>query len=272
MDVLVTGHDGFIGSYLTKELEKLGHDVRGLSLRNGDIRNKAGVEKSARGAQLVYHLAAQTSVTKSFSDPHYDYEVNFIGTKNVIESCRKSGSKLVFVSSAAVYGNPAEIPLKEDSPKLPESFYGLHKYLAESLCDEGAFIIRPANVYGVKGNSVINTFIRQILQKKPITFFNDGSHTRDYIHVSDVVRALLLGMKHKGIINIGSGVEVPLSQIAAMIERETGLKAEKEFKSAENDVKRSCLGISKARKELGWKPETSLLSGIKEIVRHESIS
>lgn len=272
MDILVTGHDGFIGSYLTKELEKQGHKVRGLSLRNGDIRNKAGVEKSVRGAQLIYHLAAQTSVAKSFSDPRYDYEVNFLGTKNVIEACRKHGSKLIFVSSAAVYGNPLEIPLKEESPKLPESFYGLHKYMAESLCDDSAFIIRPANVYGMNGKGVINTFIKQYLQRKPITFFNDGSHTRDYIHVSDVVKALLLGIKHKGIFNIGSGVETPLNQIANMIERETGQKAEKQFKKAENDVKRSCLDISKARTELGWKPETGLLNGIKEIIRNESLS
>ena len=272
MDMLVTGNDGFIGSYLTKELEKQGHNVRGLSLKNGDIRNKADVEKSVRGAQLVYHLAAQKSVTKSFENPRYDYEVNFTGTRNIVEACRRHGSKLIFVSSAAIYGNPAEIPLKEESPKLPASFYGLHKYLAESLCGEDSLIVRPANVYGVKGNSVINTFIRQILQKKPITFFNDGTNTRDYIHVSDVVKALLLGMKHKGIFNIGSGVEVSLNQIAVMIERETGLKAKKQFKKAENDVKRSCLEISKAARELGWKPETSLLNGIKEIVRYESIS
>jgi UDP-glucose 4-epimerase len=271
MDILVTGHDGFIGSYLVNELEKLGHSVRGLSAKSGDVRNKTDVDKSVREVQFIFHLAAQTSVPKSFENPQHDYEVNFLGTKNIIEACRKFGSKLVFVSSAAVYGNPAEIPLREDSPKLPESFYGLHKYLAESLCDEGAFIIRPANVYGLKGNSVINTFTRNVLQKKPVTFFNDGSHTRDYVHVSDVVKALLLGLKHRGIFNIGSGAETSLDQVTGIIEKETGLKAEREFKKTENDVKRSCLDISKARKELGWKPAVSLPEGIKEIINHESL-
>ena len=272
MDTLVTGHDGFIGKCLTRELERQGHNIRGLSLKNGDIRDKETVDKFVKGAQFVYHLAAQTSVTKSFSDPHYDYEVNFLGTRNIIGACRKYSSKLIFVSSAAVYGNPMEIPLKESTPKLPANFYGLHKYLAESLCDGNSFIVRLANVYGLNGNGVINVFIKHVMQKEPITFFNDGTNTRDYVHISDVVKALLLGMKHQGIFNIGSGEEVTLNEVVNIIEKETGLKAIKEFKKAENDVKRSCLDISKAKKELGWKPVMNLSQGIKEIVRNESLS
>ncbi|MEM7819950.1 MAG: NAD-dependent epimerase/dehydratase family protein [Candidatus Aenigmatarchaeota archaeon] len=269
MKILVTGDSGFVGTHIVKRLLELKHDVKGFSINRGeDIRDFKILDKAVKGKDVVIHLAAQTDVRKSFENPKLDYEINYEGTKNVVKACEKHGAHLIFTSSAAVYGNSIEIPTKEDSPKLPVSFYGLHKLLAEKECERiDAFIIRPFNIYGPRGHSVINNLINNIKSEREIVLFNDGSHTRDYVHINDVVSALIIGLKSKGIYNIASGKETSLRELIEIISKQIGKKPKIKYKILkEGDAERSVADISKAKRELGWKPKIELKDGIKNII------
>jgi len=269
MKVLVTGDTGFVGTHLVKKLIELNHEVTGFSPDKGkDIRNYAEIEKSVKGKDVVIHLAAQTDVRKSFENPKLDYEVNYQGTKNVVKACEKFGTRLIFTSSAAVYGNSRDIPTHEDSPKLPVSFYGLHKLFAEKECERiNPFIIRPFNIYGPGGHGAINKFTELIKNDKEIVLFNDGSHTRDYIYINDIVSALILGLKSKpGVYNIASGKETSLKEVIDAISKELDKKPRIRYNiQKEGDAPRSVADITKAEKELKWCPKTQLKEGIKKI-------
>ncbi len=269
MKILVTGDSGFVGQHLVKRLKDLNYDVIGFSIDKGeDIRNYQKIEKAINGMDAVIHLAAQTDVRKSFENPKIDYEVNYEGTRNVVKACNKSGTHMVFTSSAAIYGNSIDIPTREDSPKLPVSFYGLHKLLAEKECERiNAFIIRPFNIYGPNGHGAVNKFTDKIKSGEEIVLFNDGSHTRDYVQVDDVVSALVLGLKHTGTYNIASGKETSLNDLIGTISKELGKKPKIKYNILkEGDAVRSIADISKAKKELGWQPKVSLEEGIKRVI------
>ena len=269
MKILVTGDSGFVGTHLVRRLRELNHEVKGFSSDRGEnIHDYPSLERAVKGVDAVIHLAAQTDVRKSFENPKLDYEVNYEGTRNVARACGKLGTHIVFTSSAAIYGNSIDIPTREDSPKLPVSFYGLHKLLAEKECERiNAFIIRPFNIYGPNGHGAINKFINQIRSGEEITLFNDGSHTRDYVHVDDIVSALILGLKSKGTYNIASGKETSLNELMDIISKELGKKPKIKYKILkEGDARRSIADISKAKRELDWQPKISLEEGIKEII------
>lgn len=270
MKILVTGDSGFVGTHLARKLLELNHEVKGFSADRGeDIRDYPNLEKAIKKMDAVIHLGAQTDVRKSFEDPKLDYEVNYEGTRNVVKVCKKTGAKLIFTSSAAIYGNSLEIPTKEGSPKLPVSFYGLHKLLAEKECERiNAFIIRPFNIYGPNGHGAINKFIELMKFDKEITLFNDGSHTRDYVHVEDVISALITGLKSKpGTYNIASGKETSINEIMNIISKELAKKPKIKYKILkEGDTSRSVADITKAKKELMWYPKITLETGIKKII------
>ena len=268
MKILLTGDSGFIGTHLLKKLKELKHEVRGFSIDRGeDIFDCMKLEKTIKGNDAVIHLAAQVDVRKSFENPKLDYQINYEGTRNVVKACEKHGVHMVFTSSAAIYGNSIDIPTREDSPKLPVSFYGLHKLLAEKECERiSAFIIRPFNIYGSNGHGAVNKFIELIRAGEEITLFNDGSHTRDYVHVDDVVSALILGLKSKGTYNIASGKETSLNELIGIISKHLGKKPKIKYNILkEGDAKRSIADISKARKELGWQPKISFQEGIRKL-------
>ena len=270
MKILVTGDSGFVGTHLARKLLELNHEVKGFSADRGeDIRDYPNLEKAIKKMDAVIHLGAQTDVRKSFEDPKLDYEVNYEGTRNVVKVCKKTGAKLIFTSSAAIYGNSLEIPTKEGSPKLPVSFYGLHKLLAEKECERiNAFIIRPFNIYGPNGHGVVNKFIELIKSGNEVTLFNDGTHTRDYIYVDDVISSLILGLKAKpGTFNIASGRETSLNQVIKIISKELGKPPKIKYSILkEGDATRSIADISRAKKELGWLPKTRLEVGIKKTI------
>src|SRR3989344_659979 len=174
MKTLVTGGAGFIGSHLAGALMAAGHDVvvldnlsRGTKQNvpakarfvKGDIRNEDDVAKAVRGCSFVFHLAAQTEVR--FEDPEKDFQVNFSGAKNVFDAARSVGAKVIFASSAAVYGD-GKLPLREAGEKKPISDYGRNKLKAEKLLGDGAFIVRIFNVYGPSGPGVINRFCEKL--------------------------------------------------------------------------------------------------------------
>ena len=275
MKILVTGGCGFIGSHLVDKLIELDHDVVVLDNLSsgkkknmnpkatfvyGDIRDIEDVNRAMRNCNIVFHLAA---ITDARSDADDIYKVNYLGSSNVFRIAEKKKAKVIFTSSAAVYGNAIE---KEDSYCEPISQYGKSKLKAEKLCPNDAFIIRLFNAYGPRGNSVINKFCKKMPKYDDITVFGNGLQTRDYIYISDVINALLLGLDNTGLYNVGTGVETSVMDIIEIIRITTRNKPHMKFTTPnKNEVKRSKADISKIKK-LKWKPEMDIVYGIRELL------
>jgi UDP-glucose 4-epimerase len=280
---IVTGGAGFIGSHLTDSLVKEGHEViiidnmsTGLasnlnpkaSFEKIDIRDKTALEKIflKERPDGVFHLAAVVSVQFSLEHPEETFEVNVTGTKNVGEAARKVGARMIFSSSSAIYGEPKnQEPIVESAPLDPKSPYGEHKKTGEAWSDVS---LRYFNVYGERqrGDSpyagVIARFLILKKEHKPLTIFGDGSQTRDFVHVSDVVVANLKAMQStltKEAINIGSGKAISIKEIADMFGGPI------DYMPPRIEPKHSLADISKTKKLLKWSPSVSLQEGIKKL-------
>jgi UDP-glucose 4-epimerase len=277
MKILVTGGCGFIGSQLVDKLIVLNHEVIVLDnlssgkkerlnpaakLVVGDVRDPDDVKKSIRGCETVFHLAALTDIRSESEEA--DYQVNFLGAKNVFSVAEAIKSKVIFASSAAVYGNS---PAKEDSRCSPISQYGRSKLKAENACPEGSLILRIFNAYGPRGKSVINTFCSKIPKYEDITLFGTGLQTRDYIYVSDVVNAMIMGLTKSGIYNVGTGVETSLLDVIEIIHQITKNKPNIKFAMPrDNEVKRSKADITKIKHDMRWEPRVDLAEGIRKLL------
>lgn len=292
MKALVTGGAGFVGSELTQQLIEKGHEVAVLDKKpiknkethsekikfiKGDIRNKKDVEKASENIETVFHLAAKISVNESMKKPEKYIDNNVTGTTNVLEVNRDK--KIVNVSSAAAYGTPQKIPIKEQHPLLPESFYGVSKKLAEELSksyreiyDTNITIARPFNIYGKGQNpdnpyaGVITIFIDKAKKNKPLTIFGDGEQTRDFIHKKDVAKALIKIQGKNKNFNIGTGKEVTINKLAQTIIKVTDSDSQIQHDDPrEGDIRKSRADISKLR-ETGWKPKITLKEGLKDLI------
>lgn len=272
--MLVTGGAGFIGSHLVRKLLSLGNEVRvlddlssgrienvkGAEFIRGDVRSESDCRKAAKGCECIFHLAALTDLRESGDKI---FQVNFIGSKNVFAAAEKEGAKVIFTSSAAVYGNG---PTLESSPVAPITDYGKSKAKAEKILKSG-FVARLFNVYGPGGKSVINKFSKGICSEEQITLYGNGLQTRDYVHVNDVVNALLLGMEKEGIYNVGTGIETGLLNAITMIEQSCGRKVSIKFNAPkEGEIQRSKASINKM-KGIGWKPSIKLGAGIAALAK-----
>lgn len=279
MKILVTGGAGFIGSYLVDALIKENNEVvvldnlstgkkehlKNVELVKGDVTEQRSVAKAIEGCEAVFHLAAQSDARINDSD--IDFKVNFLGSKNVFDAAKKRGAKIIFASSAAVYGNLSVCP--ENAACKPISSYGKTKLKAEKLLSEKDFIVRMFNVYGPRGHGVVNRFCSAIPFFKDIEVYGNGLQTRDFIYVSDAVKALMLGLKYSGIYNVGTGKEISLLRVIDIISSLTTTKAHVRFKSEnESDIRRSKSDIIKISKELKWKPRISIEDGI-DMLLHE---
>ena len=286
MRALVTGGAGFIGSHLVDALVARGDDVIVLDdlstgrreyvspaaqFRAHDVR-----EPFETDADVVFHLAAQADVGTSMERPSFDAEVNVVGTVNALEAARAAGAHLVFSSTGgAIYGSVDE-PAREDSALLPVSAYGLAKRSAEVYLDGWNRIfgthhvaLRFANVYGPRQSAaleggVIAIFLERLAAGEPTTIFGDGTITRDFVHVDDVVRALLLAAEHDGgVFNVGTGVETTVAELHALCERAVGVDAPPTYGPPRaGDALRSVLDTEKARAELGFTASVRLADGI----------
>jgi UDP-glucose 4-epimerase len=232
---------------------------------------------------VVYHLAAQSKVSRSMEDPAGDADVNVLGTINVAEACRAAGArKLVAASSAAVYGNPKKLPVTERTAQNPESPYGVSKMVMEdylrlyrSLHGLSYVLITPANVYGPRQDpglegGVVAIFAGAMLEGRRPTIFGDGSATRDFVYVEDLVDAFVrAGDAGDGVrLNVGSGTETTVAELYEALASITGFPTRPEFAAPRRgDIARSVLAIDKARQVLGWEPWTSLEQGLAETVR-----
>lgn len=296
---LVTGGAGFIGSHLVDKLIENGHDVVIMdnlsSGKEGYINPKAKLYKTdIRNAdeikdifainkpEFVFHLAAQIDLRFSIKNPHIDNEINALGGLNIIkESNEHNTKKVIFVSTGGgLYGNTNE-RADEDYEIGALSPYAIHKHTTEKYLDFfnkiyglNYLVLRPANIYGprqyVGGEAgVIAKFANNIFEDKESLIYGDGSQTRDYVYVDDVIKAFLSAMDshHLGPVNIGTGVETDLMTIINLLEKFSGKKFNyKHVDPIPGEVLRSVLNINKAKDVLGWKPEVDIEEGIKRTV------
>lgn len=300
MKILITGGAGFIGSNLADKLVKDGHKVVVVdNLSTGKKENinpkvkfyKISVEDISikeifekERPEIVFHFAAQIDVRKSLEDPLDDAKVNILGSLNIFENCKKfKVKKIIFASSAAVYGKTSILPASEDCQTIPLYPYGINKLVAEKYLNyyynvySLPFVaLRFANVYGPRQNSkgetgVVAIFCDKMFSKNPLIINGDGKQTRDFIYVDDAVKAALLAMENNkiGIYNISTGKETDINTVFETIKNESGLNCKKIYnkKAASGDLKRSCLDYSKAKEELNWLPEYNLKNGLKKTIQ-----
>ncbi len=294
--VLVTGGAGFIGSNTVDLLVRRGYDVsvvddlstgrkgnlnREASFRRCDITSKAldGVFRKER-PDAVVHLAAQINVRRSIEEPGFDARVNVLGTLNVLESSRRHGvAKVVYASSGgAVYGEPKRNPVGEDHPAKPICPYGASKYAGEKMLEVyGGLhgldynIVRYGNVYGPRQDphgeaGVTAIFTGLLLRGKRPTIFGDGRQSRDFCFVGDVAEANLAALGRRGrsrVYNIGSGRETSVNELAARLAEAAGADLKPRHGPAvAGEVRRIVLDVSRARRELKWRPKTGLTEGL----------
>jgi UDP-glucose 4-epimerase len=300
--ILVTGGAGFIGFHLTKKLLELGADVTTYdNMSNGKTENVKDNPKAkfVKGDildnkkllnlpkfDLIYHLAAQVVVPYSMENPAIDFETNARGTLNVLEKARKDKARLVFASSAAVYGNPTVLPTSEDYGFHPFSCYGLSKVVGEEYSQIYTLqyglnqtIVRFANVYGSRCHGVINDFLDK-LQKNPgkLEIIGTGQQARDFVHVSDIAEALVLVADDKAIgktYNLGFGETTKVIDLAKMILKILNLSA-KTFvtttgQSWQGDIDTIWFNITKAKTELGWSPKIRLEHHLRTLIAERNM-
>jgi len=304
MRTLVTGGAGFIGSNLVDALLARGDEVTvlddlstgrrvnlegalagGARLAEIDVRDGAAVGALLADArpELVFHLAAQIDVRKSVEDPYFDAAINVGGTANVLEAARASGvGRVVFVSTGgALYGEGADkqLPLPESTPIAPLSGYGQSKYAAEGylglferLHGLSGMSLRLGNVYGPRQDplgeaGVVAIFCGLLKNGGRPTVYGDGTQTRDYIYVGDVVAAALAAAESdaSGPINIGTGIETDVLELASRLGELGGREDfEPEFEPPRTgEVQRIALDPGRAERELGWRPEATLDDGLR---------
>jgi UDP-glucose 4-epimerase len=302
MRALVTGGAGFIGSNLVDALVERGDEVtvlddlssgkrsnlegalgRGVTLREGDIRDGqavAAVVDEAR-PETVFHLAAQIDVRVSVARPAYDARTNVEGTVNVLEAAREAGTRRFVFSSTggAIYGDADVIPTHEGMPALPMAGYGQSKFCAEQylglyerLHGMSTIALRFGNVYGPRQDphgeaGVIAIFVGRLLSGGRPTVFGDGTQTRDYIYVGDLVQAIMAAGDREvtGSVNIGTEEETTvLDLIDALREAGDRDEFEPEFQPARmGELDRSCLDVTRAREALGWESQVDVREGVR---------
>jgi len=299
MKSLVTGGAGFIGSNLVDLLIKnkhkvivldnfstgrrsnlKGHSKKNLKIVNVDIYKNNNLKKYFSGVDYVFHLAGLADIVPSIENPKKYFNSNVVGTFNVIKHSKNAKvKKFIYAASASCYGLPKKFPTKENSPIKPMYPYALTKWQAEEIVmhwnkvfDFPAISLRFFNCYGPRSRTtgaygaVFGVFLAQKLANKPLTIVGNGKQTRDFIHVSDLVRAVLKAAKSKKtgeIYNLAGGKEVEVNKIARLIGGRT-IKIPK--RPGEPD--RSLGDIKKIKKDLNWKPKVKIENGVKNLLEN----
>jgi len=296
---LVTGGAGFVGSHLVDRLLADGYHVCVIDdLSTGSTGNVSPKAEFHRvdicdptplhdtvarfRPDVVFHAAAQTDVRRSVREPDFDARVNVVGGLNVLRAAAAAGARrIVYASSAAVYGNPARIPVSETEATRPISEYGASKlafehylgaYAARGLIEYAA--LRYANVYGPRQRSdgeagVVSIFTRQMIAGDPVTIFGDGSKTRDYVYVGDIVEATVRAASGpSGVVaNVGWGREVSDLDLFRAVAAAAGYTRKPTYApDRPGDVARSCLDGSLAERTWDWRPSVPVADGVRRVV------
>lgn len=304
--IMITGGAGFIGYHLSryllqKELEVIVYDnfsdyyspilkwknardlkQLGVKIIQGDILDRRFLEKSITQNKIerIIHLAAQPGVRYSTQNPEMALKINVEGTSNVLSTSRENGVKrVVITSSSSVFGETTYMPIDEQHPTNPVSFYGVSKLTKEKLvavCNHlypefETVIIRPFTVVGARQrpDMAINIFVSRILNGEQITIFGDGTQTRDWTHVENMVQAFYLALfEPKGnqqIFNIGAGTRISVNEVLDLITEVTNKIPNIKYAELNKaDVKDTFADISKARNLLGYQPKKSILNAIED--------
>jgi UDP-glucose 4-epimerase len=256
-------------------------DVPKAKFMKGDILDLKKL-CSLQKFDVIFHLAAQVVVPYSMENPTEDFETNARGTLNVLEKARKDGSRLVFASSAAVYGNPTQLPTPESYGFHPFSCYGLSKVVGEEYCQMyvsqyglDIAILRFANVYGSRCHGVINDFLDK-LEKDPmkLEIIGTGQQSRDFVNVADTVNAVVLAASRENAIgkvfNVGFGKTTKIIDLAHMILRILNLSGKTVVTTTgvswQGDINTIWFNTNKTRKELNWTPKITLEEHLKKLV------
>jgi UDP-glucose 4-epimerase len=309
--ILITGGLGFIGSSIAQRAVALGGEVTLLDaciepygwnetnireirhqvrLIKGDVRDRILIESYVRKADIVFHMAAQVGREISMEQPFLDTEINCSGTLNILESARsmKVPPKIIFSGSRGQAGEPRYLPVDEAHPDHPTDIYGINKLAAEQYCLLYHYIyglpvtsLRLNNVYGPRCQmhagfyGILNWFISNVMQGKPITVYGDGSQTRDYVYIDDVVDAFIRAAAEKStngqMYYVGSGTETVFMDMVHEVIRAVG-KGEIVYvpfpESRERiDIKRFVVSTEKLHQATGWSNQTDLRTGMEKTVR-----
>lgn len=298
MNVVVTGGAGFIGSHIAERFLLAGHRTLvvdnlvtgrrenvppGAEFHALDLLDASLLPLFARfEPECVVHQAALPDVARSVADPAADARVNLLGSLAVFQAARLSGArKVVFASSAAVYGNPRTLPIGEDHPTVPLSPYGLAKWAAErylalfrELYGLQFTVLRYANVYGPRQlpegeGAVVATFAGALARGEAVVVHGDGEQTRDFVAVADVAEANLAALSAGDgeIVNVGGGRAISVNALCATLEAVSGRKLHRRSGPPRPaDIRHSVLDSERARRVLGWEPRTALAAGLSEVL------
>ena len=303
MKVLVTGGAGFIGSHLVRLLQAKGEGVAvvdnfstglrenlpdGTEIHECDVTSPelAQVFEAVR-PDAVVHLAGQTTVHVSMDDPELDGTQNVVGSIHVLEQARHFGGKrVIFASTAASYGDVAEdhLPIDEFEPLAPLSFYGLSKGTVEHYLDlyHRAYgldyvVLRFANVYGERQGDggeggVISIFTKRVAKGQPITIYGDGEQTRDFVYAGDIARGIYAALRTEHAnraYNLSTQTETSLNELVAVLGKVAGKTLTPAYAAPRpGDIYKSLLANGRARRSLGWEPQTSLEEGLQRTYEH----
>lgn len=299
MKALVTGGAGFIGSNVSKMILDKNVDVvvfdnlssgyyeniQNLSVHfiQGDILDKDAVSLACEGVDVVFHLAASVGRQRSIDHPQMDSEINLIGTINVLEGMRAHGvKKIVYSSSAAIFGELQSIEIDENHPQNADSPYGVSKLAAEKMIisyaeiyDMTAICLRYFNIYGVNqrydlyGN-VIPIFAHRLFSRQPILIYGDGSQTRDFVNVLDVARAnVMAGFEYPktDVFNLGSGASITINDLAKEMQIMSGINSGIEYlPERKADVKHCKANTAKVLQKMGFSTVVPLEKGLRDYI------
>jgi UDP-glucose 4-epimerase len=273
-----------VADFETLKTDQLAQATKQVVLVQGDIRDVALTEQVAKGVGTIVHLAANTGVGPSVEDPRLDMECNVVGTFNMLEASRKQGvKKFVFASSGAPAGE-VEPPIHEELPPHPVSPYGSSKLAGEGYCSSynktfgiDTICLRFGNVYGPRSKnkaSVVAKFIKQALAGETCAIYGDGTQTRDFIYISDLIRAIQTAIEAPvggETFQIATGQERTVGEVAELIAQNLAnngktMNITHEAKRL-GDVMRNYSDTSKAKTMLGWEPQMQISDGIAETLR-----
>jgi len=306
MRILITRGAGFIGSHLANELRRRGHYVWVIDdMSNGDpgqlhpdihvtrgsVSDVPRLWSVLRGVEVVYHLAARVSVPASVFYPREYNDVNVGGTVALLEACRDVGciKRVVLASSATVYGDHDKQPVTEEMATYPAVPYAVSKVAAEQylftmgrLANFETVALRIFNAYGPgqplppANAPVIPQIMQQMLGGGSVVIYGDGSQTRDFVYIDDVVAALVAAGQaaniDRQIINVGSGVETSINELIETVSQVTGLKADVIYnREASGGLARLVADVSKAKALLGYTPRTQLATGLRKLLESDPI-
>lgn len=299
MKILITGGLGFQGAHLTKHFLDLGHDVTVLNTLSdhslnhvkifdkepkivwGSVTDKELINKTVREHDVIFHLAAHINVDESIKNPQVFCDVNINGTMNVLEAVKNFGSRLVYASTCEVYGvSPTRERIREEDELRPHSPYAASKAAADRICYSyfksygvDVTIVRPFNIYGEgqkegQYGALIPILVKRALKGENLQVFGSGSQTRDYMYISDLVKAYDFVFNSKNtsgeVFNFGTGIETSVKDIAEYIAKKMGVSVEY-TQSRPGEVSRFCADVTKAQ-SMGYMYQVKIWEGIDKYI------